>query len=33
MAETVEVDITDRKGGSSSGDGGGSIVEGMLVHK
>jgi hypothetical protein len=33
MAETAEVDITDRKGSSSGRDGGGSIVEGMLVHK
>jgi hypothetical protein len=33
MAEMVEADITNRKGGGSDGDGGGSIVEGTLVHK
>jgi hypothetical protein len=33
MVETAEVDVTDGKGGSSGRDGGGSIAEGMLVHK
>jgi hypothetical protein len=33
MAEMTEVDITDRKGDSSGRDSGGSIAEGMLVHK
>jgi hypothetical protein len=33
MAETVEVDVTDRKGSGSGRDGGSGIAEGMLVCK
>jgi hypothetical protein len=33
MAEMVEADITDGKGGGSGRDGGGGIAEGTLVRK
>jgi hypothetical protein len=33
MAETAEVDVTDRKGSGGSRDSGSSIAEVMLVHK